>query len=41
MIVLALHGVRDDRKATDEQMKIFHDAILGWWKKNKEYPEGF
>jgi len=41
VIILSLYGVKDDLKATDEQMKVFHAAILEWWKNNKVYPDGF
>jgi len=41
VIILSLHAVREERKATDEQMKVFQTAILGWWKTNKIWPDGF
>jgi hypothetical protein len=41
VIILSLHAVKDDLKATDEQMRAFQSAILGWWKNNKIYPDGF
>jgi hypothetical protein len=28
-------------KATDDQMKVFQKAMLGWWKTNKMWPDGF
>lgn len=41
MIIFAMYGVKADMKATDEQMKVFQAAILGWWKQNKFWPDGF
>ena len=41
VIILSLHAVRDDMKASDEQMKVFQKAMIGWWKNNKIWPEGF
>jgi len=28
-------------KASDEQMKVFQKAMIGWWKNNKIWPDGF
>lgn len=41
VIILSLHAVRDDMKASDEQMKVFQKAMIGWWKNNKIWPDGF
>jgi len=41
LIVMALYGVKADLKATDEQMKVFQKAMVGWWKTNKVWPDGF
>ena len=41
LIVFALYGVKADLKATDEQMRVFKTAMLGWWKNNKVWPDGF
>jgi len=38
---MALYGVKADLKATDEQMKVFQKAMVGWWKTNKVWPDGF
>ena len=41
MIVLALLAAKKETNATAEQAKALHDAAVGYWKKNKFWPEGF
>lgn len=41
MIIFSLYGVQADVKATDEQMKVFQQFVIGWWKNNKAWPDGF
>jgi len=41
VIILSLHAVKDDMKATDKQMGELKQAVLGWWKSNKMWPNDF
>lgn len=41
VLQLATHDVKRELNLTEDQRKTFEAALLGWWKKNKMWPEGF
>ena len=41
MLVIALMSAQKETGATKEQVKLLQDAVIGYWKRNKPWPDGF
>jgi hypothetical protein len=41
MLILALHDAQKETGASREQMGELKELLLGFWKRNKIYPDGF